>query len=647
MNIKNISFLSVKQNLGKSEKFSSAFVSSPSLFKLNKPLMADVVSFSGKRYEEETIVNPTNHCAYCGCKVYNQQQIDSLAKEIMNSRSNRLEGKIKSIREKLTEAKNSIELSSAKKESNKKEIEFFDKLLELSSTRAYMSGEDILKSVYNIEKDEALKLINKNLLPLQKTIDHVSPQNLEQKNNNSDINLVEACTCCNGRLKEGMSFPEFYLMFPSIKNNMPSNKFDFAVNNVLDNSQDNILKRLSATNLLKHLSLLFIQRKETSNYLDSIDYRIEGCKSSINGAVESCKSEIADKERQISDLQAKLDTLNKDDEYTAIVNRQKLSNDIEVNDNLISSLKGKRERISNKINEIRNNNSSNKSRKKNKNNVKPMTKEEAEAEIKSLKQELTSLKEQITSREETKSSLLAQVSELNSKFPTIEMYQNIKREAERVYNAYLSLEEVKKSLVQNTNEYKNIEEKMQYIKSFMDVIPNSNFNADDYAKDDVVKFQRYNELNEALNYILTHPNGGSVRNCIHSAAQKTIESEISDLKKEDIIIDFNMALKKKELQKYYDSLSKKFENVKQKITYDNKDIIQYERIIKQMSKDEAYSRMLESQDAIRRLSEKETYIKIPQTISKLRTEILLLNNTIDDLLKKQNEIIQSTTNSQI
>ncbi|MCD7879574.1 MAG: hypothetical protein LUG16_06560, partial [Candidatus Gastranaerophilales bacterium] len=55
----------------------------------------DIVSFSAKNYSKEDIINPTNHCAYCGCKVYDNSQIESLANEILISKYDRNEGKIK------------------------------------------------------------------------------------------------------------------------------------------------------------------------------------------------------------------------------------------------------------------------------------------------------------------------------------------------------------------------------------------------------------------------------------------------------------------------------------------------------------------------------------------------------------------------
>ena len=77
-----------------------------------------------------------------------------------------------------------------------------------------------MREVDGIENEEAFKLLKENMKPLMLTIDHVSPQNLDEENNNVDSNLVEACYCCNHDLKKGVTFPEFYAMFPSIKENI-------------------------------------------------------------------------------------------------------------------------------------------------------------------------------------------------------------------------------------------------------------------------------------------------------------------------------------------------------------------------------------------------------------------------------------------
>ena len=149
----------------------------------------DVVSFSAKKYSYESIVNPTNHCAYCGTKVYDEQQIDSLVKEMLSSKHDKLKGKVKSVVEKLEIAKYSQELSLAKRVQNESDVKYFNHLLELTANKPYMRCETVLDQVYGMNQEEAYEEIIKHLKPLQRTIDHISPQNMNQDNNSSDINL--------------------------------------------------------------------------------------------------------------------------------------------------------------------------------------------------------------------------------------------------------------------------------------------------------------------------------------------------------------------------------------------------------------------------------------------------------------------------
>ena len=117
------------------------------IYKFQNNLMADVVSFRAKNYGIESIVNPTGHCAYCGCKVYNEQQIDSLAKGMLGSKSHRLQGNIRSVLEKLDSAVRSEELTFAKKVENEDEITFFKRFLRISAEKSHLSGSEIFKEV--------------------------------------------------------------------------------------------------------------------------------------------------------------------------------------------------------------------------------------------------------------------------------------------------------------------------------------------------------------------------------------------------------------------------------------------------------------------------------------------------------------------
>ena len=208
-------------------------------------------------------------------------------------------------------------------------------------------------------------------------------------------------------------------------------------------------------------------------------------------------------------------------------------------------------------------------------------------------------------------------------------------------------ENLKIDLASNEAEYNDISNELENVNLFLETFSDSDFNINDYSKEEIQRYERYNELSEALNYIIAHPNGGSIRSCIHSAAKKNIEQELDSIKGSDSVIDYKVNSEKKKIQKYSEKLSKQLELIQHKINSNKKEIIQNQRIISKMSKDEAYSKMIDYSEAIKRLNEKENQIKIPQNISKLQAEITLLNNTIADLLKKQSEIIGTSSNSQI
>ena len=404
---------------------------SASVFQNNS---CDIISFSAKKYDAESILSPTNHCAYCGCKVYTEAQIEGIAKDILVSKADRLNGKIKSVLEKLEGAKNSLDLSTAKRMENVEELQFFKKFAEIASKKSFLKGSAIFEQVYNLDNERALELLIKNLHPLLKTIDHVSPQREEKENLNSDINLVEACYCCNHDLKKGVSFAEFYAMYPSIKDNMPSEKFQYAASEILDSSQAGIMQRLSATNLLKTMQRLFVQRTEAVNYLDSVDFRIKRCDMSIESAIQKCFDEISEKEQELNQREQKLAELKLDAEYTAILERLELEKNIFSQDTVIDGLVEKKQRISSQINELRNSDKKSKNKKKpetsyserNKNKTSELTEEQKQQRIIELKSILSDTETQRQEHVLIKDELSKKLQDLVAKYPTIQMLQHEK-----------------------------------------------------------------------------------------------------------------------------------------------------------------------------------------------------------------------------
>lgn len=618
--------------------------SNNNLLKYTNFMHGDVVSFTAKKYDAESIINPTNHCAYCGEKVYNEQQIDSLAKEMLSAKADRLEGNIRSVLEKLDGAKNAQDIALAKRLENKDQIEFFKNFLDIAAKKSFLKGEAIFEQVYNLSKDEAYELLVKNLHPLQRTIDHVSPQKEEKDNNSSDVNLVEACYCCNHDLKKGVSFNEFYTMFPSIKNNMPKEKFDYASAGLLDSSQSNILQRLSAANMLKFLERLFMQRTEAANYLDSIDFRIKGCNSAIEDSIKSCEAEIKDKEAEIDSLSSKHAEMLEDAEYVALCERISLSEKLDAQKSVTGSLRDRRQKVSASLNELRNPPKTSK-KASGKDKKDKMTNEEKEKKISDLKSNLELLHNQITSSEEKETALSLQILELDEKFPTIEMIQKKKSKMDSIVNAHISLSRERASITSAQVQKQKLEQQEADLVSQIDALPKNSkfFKIESYPPEEQARFSRWQELTDALAFIDEHPNGGAMKALINQAARLQIAAELNTLEKETAVADYNNCNKRKQLDSELAKVKKSISEINSSISQSEKKCLSFDSIASQMSQKEAQDIIRDCTETIRRLTEKQNFIKLPQRINTLKAEITLLKQTIQDLRTQQEKIKSSYT----
>ncbi len=603
------------------------------LVKNSQSSFGDIISFSAKKYDIDSIINPTNHCAYCGCKVYSEAQIEALAKSMLSSKSHRLQGDIKSVLEKLESAFRSEELTFAKKIENHDEIDFFRKFLKFAEDKSFLKGEAIFEQIYHLESDDAFEVLKRNMRPLTRTVDHVSPQNLEEENNNSDINLVEACYCCNHDLKKGMSFPEFYAMFPSIKENMPPEKFQYAHSNLISSSASSILNRMSATNLLKYVQRLFGQREETVSRLGSIDFRIVEANSSVLSSIQNCKDEIDSKQIEISELQRKLDVLSSDDEYQSLITRIKKINQLEQIKATIQSLRERRNNISSALNDLRN--PPKKSKKISKN---PMTEEEKEEKIKEYKATIAALNSDIETQEERKDNIELELMELNERFPTLEMIQSLKNKIDGIIAAHIKLENEKLNFDQLNAALSSCRQKIIELEAEITKYPNAEFNPDLYSEEEQAKYQRYISLVESLKYIEAHSSGNGIKSIINLAAKKTIDSEIAELTLSDIVLAANNSAKRKELKSEIDSLKKQEADIEKQINISQNSMQNFAKIIGGQKLEDLQKRSLELAADIRRLNDKQSYLRLPDIIASLKAEVILLQSTIKDLGAKQKEI---------
>lgn len=617
---------------------------SPALQKTNNPVFmsnnssGDVVSFKAKKYDSETIINPTNHCGYCGCKVYSEDQISSIAKEILSSKYDRMNGQIRSVLEKLEGAKSSEELALAKRLENEEEIKFFKNLAEVASKKAFLRGDAIFSQVYSTDSSTALELVKTNLRPLLKTVDHISPQNEGKDNNNSDINLVEACWCCNHDLKKGTSFVEFYTMYPSIKNNMPSEKFEYAAASLLDSQSNGIIQRLSAANLLKTIQRLFIQRTEAKSYLDSIDFRIKTSISAIDDAIATSKAELQVKEDELAQRQEQLTQIQTDPEFVAIMDRLSYSKAIEVQRGIISQLKSKQQATSNQINELRNpqKKKSNKSQKEQR--KEELSPQEKKDKIDSLKAQIHLLDEQILEHEISKEDYENKIKALDKQFLTVPMMQHLKNQADTVISAHLQSAKLAREISDKKLEISRQEDKKAQLEDELSQLPEEFDVPDSFPEDAQQRYNRYLELVDALNYLSDHPNGGGVNLVIKQSARVAIEKEIETLDNDTLVVQYKQQQERKRLEGEIATVTKNINNLNSSMSILKNNKERSDRTASAMSHDEAVRQSEDYANRIRITNEKEQYTKLPQVIDSIKAEIILINQTISDLQARLRDI---------
>ncbi len=607
-------------------------------------LNSDVVSFSSSKQYNNSIINSTGHCAYCGCKVYSESQIDSIARELLNSKSEKLRGKIKSVLEKLEEAKNSSELTVAKQIANKDKIDFFHKFLDLSSKKAYLTGQSILNELYNLPEDEIFKLLKTNLTPLLSTIDHISPQNEGQENKHSDMNLVETCCCCNRDIKNGTPFSEFYMLFPSIKHNMPPEKFDYAYAQISVLSQDGIFQKISVTNMLKLLERLFVEHNDAVNKLSSVDFRLKSSQSQIAALVSELERDIAAKTQETSELQTRLDVLNQDVDFAAMLKAIELEADLKRENNTLNLLRTKHDNISNSINKLKNPEPPKKSSsRKQKKSALPLTEEQQrknQKELDDLYGQLEAVKSDIKAQEDKVLNCQIAIDEHYRMFPSVEMLQTQKSGIDAIISAFVQLEKAKTELGDKRQVRLDLTTEREQLLSQIGDISIDSFDIKLYSQEEQTDFENYKSLLEAKKYIEDRPNGDWIRKLIRQHAKGPIEDEINKLLSKPVIIDYMKYTRKKELQA---RLTKTDENL-YKI---RKDIKELENKIESLStKTENQSRAdleqksKELEVKIRELNDKQNNIKIPQLIKGLGAEIAMLRKYIEHLKSQDAKISQ-------
>ena len=589
----------------------------------------DVVSFAAKKYSYESIVNPTNHCAYCGVKVYDDQQIDSLVKEMLASKHDKLKGKVKSVVEKLEIAKYSQELTLAKRVQNEADVEYFNHLLELTANKPYMRCEMVLDQVYGMNSEEAYEEIAKHLKPLQRTIDHISPQNLHEDNNSSDINLVESCYCCNHDLKQGISFQEFYAMFPSIKKNMPEEKFQYAAAHLLNSSQDSIMRRMSAISVLNLMNRLNLQKNEAQNELNSINLRIKSCNESIASAIEFSQEEITKKEEKIAELEAVLVDYKDDPEFQAMIKRITLQSKLDDINAVITKLSEKSGRITSNLHSLEKGD-------KKKDMLKPKDREER---IKTYRDILSTLSVQIKEQQIKRGDLQKEIAVLDEQFPPYEEVQRQKVKFDALVNAHKSLTMNIAQIAEKEALISDLEKQIEEKKIEIDAVPQSTAKPEDFTEEERKQHWDYLTYVQALQSLGTPSyNPNSTKSVINEAARIQLERQIAEIENNPITVNYKNDLKRTTLKSQKEKLCKALYDAEKQLQDLRQKNVNLTSSCEGITQAEAEQSVEELSIKLRELNDKQNHIRIPEQIDRLKSEIKLLHSTIADLLKKQSEI---------
>lgn len=472
---------------------------------LLSPLQADTVSFKGKNYDSSSIKKPTGHCAYCGAKVYSQKQLDAIAEELLRLKNSELEGKIRSILEKLGGTSDNA-LIRKKSEINSEKIEFFEKFRDCVSLSSAMSGQAILQKHFNLSREEAGSVLKSNLSPLLKTIDHVVPQRLDVDNDNTDLNLVESCFTCNSKIKNGDSFESFYYMYPSIKDNMPKEKFEFASVGLLEKSPHLIALKMTSEELLKVLDNLFSEENSIKSSLFAIQEKIKNCVHSMEMTVDKITSEREEKQEEISALEEAYKNCLEDEEFKVILERNNLTALIESVRSELDDLSSRLSRVSKniqntneQIKEISSSKSGSSKKKKPRGDMpRQVSADDLNEKLKQLDEERINLSNQIAEKKSLLDNKLNSLKSLNAANPEIEVLKEQKNRLDYLVNIHTQINSLQKKSAEIDSSIENTKLKMSELQNSIDELSSSLISTDDITKEQHDEYDRYSELLSAL-----------------------------------------------------------------------------------------------------------------------------------------------------
>ena len=486
------------------------------------PLKQDTVSFKGKNYSMDKIKEPTGHCAYCGAKVYSQEQLVSIATELMNLKGTRLNGKIRSVLEKLDITDSNTEIAVKKRQINKEHIAFFNKFSSYALNSRTETGLDLLLKYSGMKDEKEVRAeIMSHLKPMQKTIDHITPQRKNNENSDEDINLVEACYCCNHDVKGGMEFSEFNSMYPSISKNMPQHKYQYAMANVLETSQEQVKAELSSQNLLQLLETLTLQRAQAVSTLDSINMRFKKCFDDIRLSLKNSQDEKSAKEKEIADLEAENKQYSENEEYVIRKKQMVLASEIkeltERKATIVSSMYRMQEQIDSP--EPKNNK---------KHKAKQIqSQEEIRKKQEELRQKISQAQEDLNQTDGVLSGKKSELAKLSEKYTPLDDLIGEQNQYKDIINAYEQYETNKEDEKAKQDAYEAALKREEELKEVFLRPEPPQVKENDCSKEQIQQFGEYKKLIELISQMNNNRNSYSdISQKIYSHAKNDIENQI-------------------------------------------------------------------------------------------------------------------------
>lgn len=591
-----------------------------STLKMRPQLSCDTVSFSGKDYSKSQIEHPTNHCAYCGEKVYSEQKLLSKAKTIANHNKKFLEGDIRSILQNIGQIGNDSHLAKRKREENSKEIKFFNELNTLSRKYPRILAKDLVNQYLNPDKKDPVDVIFDNMHPMLSTIDHVDPQREKSDNMNNQMNLVEACYTCNHDIKNGLPFDEFLALYPTIAYFMPEDKLDFANVNGTKTLSRTIESTEDITELQTRLKSLESKRATAQSQVDCLTRDIQECLGDMDTAIQMQLREKNGKEQELENFQKEVQDMRLDPEFQIISEKKQLSD-------RLSSLKKTKQQTTTSISRI--NAALKKEDKKNSTveklkRKKQRQREEVDNDEKKerLGQKLEAAQAALVHTNEEIEQVSKRLQTLRAKLPDIEDLREQKQGLEEKIKEYEQYRAATKELqaVQNITMPNLTQRKAALEQRKTEIEQSQSLEMSDEEKE---KYKKYKETLKQLDLIKSKERDKELKEIL-------LISEEHFLRQRDALENDPAVQKAKKIDEH-EYLKKQINNADEDIL-DAQDrqsrligeVFAFERAYSNENEEEIQQQLTKLNETIKRLESKAKWINVEDKINKLKAEISII-----------------------